>query len=170
MKEGRLYSFDSFFFLEIVFDIFNITFHLHFLKPKFRGSFPSTISFWLSRLTVTYVTWEWPNVSWCSSIHCICICINLFNVGQINIIDHKREKKFFKNFLIFLRHSWIFVAVFQNISYIRSGVNATKCFETPFISKKSFEPSPFFVGLLLSIILHGVFSSITFILTFRLWV
>ena len=38
-----------FFFLRIVFDIFNINFHFCFLKSKFSDGFPSKIPFWLSR-------------------------------------------------------------------------------------------------------------------------
>ena len=49
MEDVRFYSFDSFFFLRIVFDIFNITFHFCFWKSRFWGGFPSKIPFWLSR-------------------------------------------------------------------------------------------------------------------------
>ena len=49
MEDVKFYSFDSFFFLRIVFDIFNINFHFCFLKSKFWDGFPSKIPFWLSR-------------------------------------------------------------------------------------------------------------------------
>ena len=41
MEDVRFYSFDSFFLLMIVFDIFNITFQFCFLKFKFWGGFAS---------------------------------------------------------------------------------------------------------------------------------
>ena len=47
-EDIRIYSLDSFFFLRIVFDIFNFTFHFSFLKFKFWGGFPSKIFFWMS--------------------------------------------------------------------------------------------------------------------------
>ena len=48
MEDVRFYSLDSFFFLRILCDIFNITFHICYLKPKLWGGFPSKISFWMS--------------------------------------------------------------------------------------------------------------------------
>ena len=39
MKDVRFYSFNSFFFLRVVFDIFNIIFHFCYLRFKFWGSF-----------------------------------------------------------------------------------------------------------------------------------
>ena len=48
MEDVRFYSLDSFFFLRILCDIFNITFHICYLKSKLWGGFPSKISFWMS--------------------------------------------------------------------------------------------------------------------------
>ena len=49
MEDVRFYTLDSFFFLRILFDIFNAAFHFCYLKSKFCGGFPSKISFWMSR-------------------------------------------------------------------------------------------------------------------------
>ena len=51
MEDIRIYSLDSFFFLRILFDIFNVTFHFCFLKSKFWGGFPSKISSWMSYIS-----------------------------------------------------------------------------------------------------------------------
>ena len=45
MEDIRIYTLASFSFLPILFDIFNVTFHLCYLKSKFWGGFPSKISF-----------------------------------------------------------------------------------------------------------------------------
>ena len=45
MEDVRVYFFDCFFFLRIVFDIFNITFHFCFLRSTFWGGFLSIYPF-----------------------------------------------------------------------------------------------------------------------------
>ena len=45
MEDVSFYTFDYFFFLRVVFDMFNIIFHFCYLKSKFWSGFSSKISF-----------------------------------------------------------------------------------------------------------------------------